>query len=312
MFDAPPEGAMPTAGERALSIKYAALKTAENWAGKVDEQMMVESIANCKLGFHYWDKDNKVNVSVPEFTFVVLQVYVGISGFDGDRSYWSNRVLDTRTDELIVFTTTGQIAKGFYGARTNNSPATVGGVPMPQGAGYTKFVKAYCIQLEKVVEIELTAASERGMQKAIAKAEQSVGRNAKWEKIFTLGLAQNDHLWGFHLQGYEKATKDGQEYKGKGDLFFEPVFHAGIVNPVNHKDLHATCVDAQNSERALHEAYKEKYKQETDASPQVGPNGARNADIPDREFSNNYAFPENNQPNAPMPDQEPPGDDLPF
>ena len=90
-------------------------------------------------------------------------------------------------------------------------------------------------------------------------AVAATGAAKSWEKVFILGIADNDHFWGFHLTGYNRETKDGEAYAGKGELYFSPVFHAGTVNPVKQPDLHAKCVQLQNAERASHEAYKAKY-----------------------------------------------------
>lgn len=251
-FDAPPEGALAQPSERAISVKYKANKTPQNYAHMTDGQPLDTHVQNGALGFQYYDKEAKKSVPLPEFTFVVLDVYAGISGYNPDTkiSYWSNRVTDTRTDELVVYQSgvQGPIAKGIY----QNIKSQI-----PDGAGYTKFVKAYCVQLDKVIEIELTASAERGMQKGIAKAEIAAGRTKfDWQKAFIIGLASNDHLWGFHLIGYQRETKQGDPYAGQGELYFSPDFHCGIVNPVKQPDLHAKCSALQDEERAAHEAYK--------------------------------------------------------
>jgi hypothetical protein len=132
---------------------------------------------------------------------------------------------------------------------------------LPKAANYAKFVKAYCVQLDRVIELKLIASSERGMQKAIAAAEASTGRKSNWEKVFILSLPDNDHLWGFHLTGYARETKEGEDYAGRGELYISPVFHAGILNPTKQAETWAKCRELQDAERAAHEAYRAKYSQ---------------------------------------------------
>ena len=253
-FDAPPEGALQTAHERALSVDYKANKTPEAYAHLAQGDALKEFVKNGALGFSYFDKENNKRIPLPEMTFVILEVYAGVSGYDGDNriSYWSNRAKDTRKEPLTVFASNhnGPICSGLYQSFKEQ---------LPKSANYAKFVKAYCVQLDRVIELKLTASSERGMQKAIAAAEASTGRMSNWEKVFILSLPDNDHLWGFHLTGYSRETKEGEDYAGRGELYISPVFHAGTVNPVKQPDLHAKCVQLQNAERASHEAYKAKY-----------------------------------------------------
>lgn len=273
-FDAPPEGALQTQSERALAVKYKSNKTPEAYANSTEGDLK-RFVENGALGFHYYDKEEKKKVPLHELTFVVLEVYAGVSGYDEPNkiSYWSNRVRDTRTDEIVLFSSVseGPIAKGLYHGKTNNSPALIGDKPVPAGASYTKFVKAYCINLDRVIEVELTTSSERGMQKAVSAAENKAGRNTKWEKVFILGLAQNDHLWGFHLVGYARETKTGEDYAGKGELYFSPNFHAGTVSPVNQPDLHAKCREYQQAERDAHESYKNRHASNNNPIGQHGP-----------------------------------------
>lgn len=256
-FDAPPEGALQnTSPERALKIEYRAMKTPQAFADKATQQAFADYLKNGSLGFQYYDKEAKQRVSLPEFTFVALEIYAGIEGYnDADgTTYWSNRAKDTRKESLTVFASNhqGPICSGLY----QQIKADI-----PPAAKYTKYARAYCVQLDKVVEIKLTASVERGMQKAIAAAEMSAGRKRKWESVFVLSLPDNDHLWGFHLTGYNRETKEGEDYAGKGELYLAPVFHAGILNPVKQAALWQKCRDYQESERAAHEAYKARYQQ---------------------------------------------------
>lgn len=308
IFDAPPEGAIPTATERVIQVKYKSLKTPESLAPMITDSVISESILKASLGFSYWDKDKNEKVPLNEFTFVALEVYAGVTGYNEAKgtSYWSNRVIDSRTDEMIVFASGSSrpVLKGIYqdikGRLETDCP----------GAKYTKFVRAYCLQLDQTIEIELSASAERGMQKAIATADNAQGRKTDWHKVFILGLAKNDHLWGFHLKGYAKETRQGDEYAGKGELYFSPVFYAGIVNPSKQADLHGRCVHLQAAERALHEVYKAKYSQQ----PEEREEPPAPASAPAQSFPTTAATPPKVHANNPFPDMEPAGadDDLPF
>ena len=259
IFDAPPEGALQTATDRALKIEYRSMKIPKDFADKATPEAFADYLKNGSLGFRYWDKELKQGFVMTEFTFVVLEVYAGIAGWDKESgvSYWSNRVKDTRKEPMTVFAsnTKDALAKGFY-----TKGGFVGGEQLPKAASYTKFVRAYCVQLDRVVEIVLTSASERGMQKGIEAAEHKAGRTkSKWESVFILGLADNDHLWGFHLTGYNRETDKGEDYAGKGELYLAPVFHAGILNPTKQTELWNKCRELQESERAAHEQYRARY-----------------------------------------------------
>lgn len=276
IFDAPPAGALQTQQERALVIEYKANKTPQNYAHVATDAAIADYVKHGALGFSFFNKEENKRYSLPDFTFIVLDVYAGVSGFDGDNriSYWSNRAKDTRKEPLTVFASNhnGPICSGLYQYIKEQ---------LPKAANYTKFVRAYCVQLDKVVEIKLTASAERGMQKGIAAAEISAGRTkSKWESVFILGLADNDHLWGFHLTGYNREQKDGSDYAGQGELYFAPVFHAGVLNAQKQAAIHAKCRELQEAERAAHEAYKAKYSQPETATATHTPQAEYNAEPP--------------------------------
>lgn len=271
---------MPTATDRAPGVEYKNTKgISADFAKEVNAAWIKEKFGEGRFGFGYYDKEQSKNIPLPELTFVVLDVYAGVSGYNdgnGER-IWSNRAKDTRTDTLVVFSnlSNGQIAKGLY--REIKSE-------LPKGAKYTKFVKAYCIQLEKVVEIKLSGMVEKAMQKAVALTESKEEKRKRWDKVFILGLADNDHLWGFHLKGHTTVDIKGNEYKNEGDLFFSPVFHCGVVNPDKQPDLHKICVEAQNAERVLHEQYKAKYAAQVVEEAPPSESAPANADVTDEYF----------------------------
>lgn len=256
IFDAPPAGALQTAHGLALSVDYKANKTPEAYAHLAQGDALKDFVKNSTLGFSYFDKEANKRIPIPEMTFIILDVYAGVSGYDGDNriSYWSNRAKDTRKEALAVFASNknGPVYSGLYKSFKEK---------LPKAANYTKFVKAYCVQLDRVIELKLTASFERGMQKAIAAAEAATGRKSNWEKVFILSLPNNDYLWGFHLTGYARETKEGEDYAGHGELYISPIFHAGILSQVKQAEMWAKCSELQEAERAAHEAYKARYSQ---------------------------------------------------
>ena len=66
---------------------------------------------------NFYDKEAKEKVNVPTpFTFLVLDKLITITGYsDDDKSgYWSNEILNTKTDTLTVRTKSGIKAIGYY------------------------------------------------------------------------------------------------------------------------------------------------------------------------------------------------------
>lgn len=281
-LDAPPEGATNTGGsfEKFKGITYKACKTPKAYAQHADA---AASVTQGNLGFSWYDKESRTKNTLPELTFVALEFYAGVSGYDGsDTSYWSNRAKDTRDEPLALFSSHSPktpIVSGLYKGKAANGGgvATIGGQPIPNGASFTVYCKAFCLQLREVVEIEVSSAVQEGMKIAVSDADARAGRRTDPEKVFILGLANGDYLWGFHLSGYEACNREWKPYDGNGDLFFRPVFHAGILNAQKQQDLHATCVREQSAERARHAAYRARHsahavppKENFEAPPTVG------------------------------------------
>lgn len=254
IFDAPPEGALVTNHERPLSVEYKSGKIPHDFAKSITPEWIADKAAAAEIGFYYYNSEAKQNVPISDLTFIVLEVYSGASGWDNENktAYWSNRVRDTRSEDLRIM------------GSGSKSPLAVGRwtaikASLPDAVKYSKFVIAYCLQMDKVMEIKLSAAAERGLQKAVAAAEMSVGRSTDWHKVFTLALAQSDHFWGFHLKGYFRSDKEGNEHAGKTDLYLEPTFYAGVLSPVNQAELHEKCCRLQQQERDRHEEYRKRY-----------------------------------------------------
>lgn len=272
-FDAPPEGATSTGSfERHKAITYKACKTPKAYAKHADAEA---SVKQGNLGFSWYDRESKTKHTLPEMTFVALEFYAGVSGYDGsDTSYWSNRAKDTREEPITLFSSHSPktpIMSGMYKGKAANGGgvATIGGQPIPNGASFTVYCKAWCIQLGEVVEIEVSSAVQEGMKVAVSDADARAGRRTDPEKVFVLGLANGDYLWGFHLNGYEACNRDWKPYDGNGDLFFRPVFHAGILNAQKQPDLHGTCVREQSAERARHAAYRARYAAQAEQPQQT-------------------------------------------
>ena len=304
-FAPPPEGAVATAAVEFLRVDYSALKTPESYARQATPEVQEQNIAAQKLGFHYYDKDATTRRSIHPLSFVILEVYSAISGSvqlpGGDWiQYWSNRVKDTRVEPFSIWDGGKKpILSGIYSQIKEG---------MPSGAKFHIHLIAYCMQLDRLVEIKLTAGVSRSIQRAIAAAEQAAGRNRKWEKVSLFGLADNDHLWGFKFTGFLQEDKDGNPYKNKGDLYFAPSFACGVVQPVGQMaELHAKCVDLQSQVRAQYAANAARFAKpaETAAATESAPAVSKPVDhFPPVEGPINT----NVQPNH----DAKPEDDLPF
>lgn len=250
-FAPPPEGAVTTSGDDLLFVDYSAMKTPEAYVRQATPELMRQNIEAAKLGFHFYSKDEKRRISIHPMSFVILEVYSAITGGvqlgNGDWiQYWSNRVKDTRIQPFSVWSSGGKspILSGIYNQIKDG---------LPSGAKFHIHLVAYCIPLERVVEIKLTAGVSRGIQRAIAAAEAAAGRTRKPEKVSLFGLADNDHLWGFRFTDFTREDRDGKPHSGKGDLYFAPAFSCGVVQPTGSTtELHALCANLQNQVRARH------------------------------------------------------------
>lgn len=276
-FSPPPEGAVQTSNTQFLSVNYSASRTPENFANSASVEVLYNALQKGKLGFHFYDKEAGQNKPISPFTFVVLEVYSAISGFEeranGDKiSYWSNRVRDTRTEPFAVFD--GGKKPFITGVYSEIKPQ------LPDAAKWGMFLACYCVELETTVEVKVTAGVQRAMQKAIAAAEQAVGRRAKWDSVRLFNIASNDHLWifrhtpfadgQFFTDAFERETKDGSPYMGKGDLYFSPILKGGVLQPIgNALQLHTICADLQNQIRREYDDRKQRF-----GKPDATPTGA--------------------------------------
>lgn len=272
LYSPPPADALGNSASRDwLAIDYRSLKTPEAYVSAATTEQLKSAMSEGKLGFTYYDKEAQKAVSVPKFHFVLLEVFSKIdwsnmqSG-NARESIYSNLVKDTRTEPLTVFRNGSKapFVKGIYSQIKDH---------LPQGAFSMRFV-AYCLQIDRIVEIRMSAAMTRGIQKCIAEATKK-----KWKDIRLFGLTDNDHLWYFEGQKFSRVTKEGDEYAGRGDMYFEPSFAGGVLNPTAAADLHARCCQMQREVRDWYERYSRKNAQ-YDAQPSAAESHVNNINIP--------------------------------
>lgn len=263
-FDVPPEGAIPAQAIEFLRVEYAALKTPEAYANQANSAVLSENEAKGKLGFSYWDKEAAARVAINPFTFVVLEVYSIISGSvqeaNGDwTQFYSNRIKDSRTEEFLVWNGgRDPIAKGIYSNIKNS---------LPKGAGFHVNLIAWCVELGRLIEIKTTAGVSRQIQRAISEAEARAGRKRNPERISLFGLADTELFWGFQFKAYLKQDKDGNEYNGKGELYFAPEFYAGTIQAnsgTQYAALYAICKEQRDAIRAAYEDRKKRFANKPD------------------------------------------------
>ena len=250
-FGAPPEDALPESFIKAMPVQYKALKVLARDAKKTNytDAELYDFVNDGQLGFQVWDRETKTRKPMDSFSFVVFQVYAGVSGWNPDKQvkYYSSRSKHTQREQLVVWSSgeSEPIAKGFY---KDIKPA------LPKECHYTKFVKAYCLELDTVVEIELTNMVEMAMQNAVARAEQEQHRKKRPQDVFILTLPDNDFLWGFSLSGFKKVHGNGDDYTTNGDAFHMPEFWpCGVVDAQQSRELHDRVAKIQQEEFKAHE-----------------------------------------------------------
>lgn len=333
-FSAPVPGALTNDRMKFPTIEYGAFKTPATWVPKLTKADFEDALANFKLGFHFWDKEageirengkrgQKIAIPTP-FTFVLLEVYSKLSGKveTGPKqyiNYYSNKVKDTRTEPFGLFIKGGDgkaIGRGFYQGKQSKQdlPKLIdktGKVPpyvLPDGVSFTQVFVIYWVEGDRILNLDLSTMVSREIKRAISNAERSTGRNSDPEKIMLFGLADKGHLWGFQLQTYRRAEKDGNDYKS-GDLFFVPTFVAGMVmteGPNANPDLYNKCLAMQTDIRADYAQILERRKQYGDsADVETNDQGDHDSQF-DRKFdqaqgyqnrpADDYSFPTSERP----------------
>lgn len=245
-----------------LRIDYAANKTPENYARMAEGQILEDAKASGKLGFSYWQRseyegESGQKITLPNFTFYLLEVYSALSGMSGEGAnrinYYSNKVKDSRAEPFVLFDGGKEpIRKGIY--------SEIKGA-LPQGVGFHLHFIGYCPDIDRVIDLKITAAVQRGIANALVESAKRSGKNKTAKQISLFGLADNDLIWGFRQTGFVKETKDGSPYAGKGELYFSPSFVCGIVDPSKPErfEIHRKCCELQSQVRANYEERKSKY-----------------------------------------------------
>lgn len=328
-FDAPPADAFSDRVD-ILRIDYAANKTPESYAHLAQGQILEDAKAAGKLGFSYWKRsefegESGQKIALLNFTFYLLEVYSALSGMAGEGAnrinYYSNKVKDTRVEPFVLFDGGKEpIRRGLY--------SEIKGA-LPQGVGFNLHFIGYCPELDRVIDLKLTASVQRGIVNAIIDSARRAGKTKSAKNVNLFSLADNDHIWGFRQIDFSKECKDGTAYAGKGELYFAPTFVCGIIDPSKPEraEIHRQCCELQAQVRANYEERKKKAATFTgnagntanagNAMPQisaqqpanVAPSNQRSAQAPHNEssFDNGY-FPSIADMNtAPSND-----DDLPF
>lgn len=333
-FSTPAAGSVvTTSADFFPQVDYSAMKTPETFVKSITAEVVADARANFKLGFHFWDKDLGARVAIDKLSFVVLEVYAKISGSREVSNkqyvnYYSNSVKDSRTDEFVIWEQ-GQkkpFMKGMYQGKKGDTDfaklvSNGQGVRIPDGAGFHQHFIVYWIEGERILDLKLTTMVSREIKEAIARAEAMAGRKVKAEKVNLFELASKS-LWGFTVQKFRRAEKEGTEYKS-GEMFLLPFFACGVVigeGDNSNPELHETCRDLQSQIRANYAAGVERRKQFGDAAE---PSQAASAlpvssdeqfptEAPPRAggYSPPPAYTDNPVYSAPPPTVE--GDDLPF
>lgn len=262
-FGAPPEGAITSPSPDFLKVDYKAFKTPEAYASAATTAIIEQSRQSCKVGFSYYDKELQRNIPIDNFAFAVLEIYSGVSGFvkDGNTqyNYWSPLVKDTRKEPIRLFEGEHLVVEGIYQEIKKE---------LPKGAKFHVNVIAYCLPLDRIIRIELTQGVSRAMQRAIAAAESAIGRSKKADDISLFGICDNDHIWGFRFTDFLRETKEGDQYNGVGELYFNPAFKCGVIQPLDKtKELHDKCCDLQKTVRDDYRSKKEKYSKKAEPAP---------------------------------------------
>ena len=81
------------------------------------------------------------------------------------------------------------------------------------------------------------------------------------------GLADTELFWGFQFKAYLKQDKDGNEYNGKGELYFAPEFYAGTIQAnsgTQYAALYAICKEQRDAIRAAYEDRKKRFANKPD------------------------------------------------
>lgn len=217
-FETPTQAPVGTGNSRPwlYRFEYKSGKTPEGFAKAATPDQV-------KAGFSYYDKENGQTIHRDTFTVFVVACLSGISGVtkDGDKylNYYSTLVFDTRTQPMSVFMQGIErpIESGLY---ADLKPK------MPQGVRFTQVLICYDMETKQLIALNLTVGLAMQIQRAIGAAS-----NTPANKISLFSLCDlSTEFWGLRFTGnYEKKTKEGDPWNGKGEMFFMPEVQAGVV-----------------------------------------------------------------------------------
>lgn len=223
---------------------------AEFRSGKIPAIAAKSVEVDDSIGFVYWDKTEKCRKKIQSATFWVVGVFAQVSGSvkvseKEYNNYGSNLVKDTRTDIISVYdrdtNPKKEVTRGLY----RDVKAFLQSAGRYEGVGYKKTLICYDSKTEQVMSIIISQKMEAAMIKAIAAIS-----NSKPEKINLLSLDDiSSEIWGLDFTGeLEKVNTESKPYDGKGDMFFAPVFTAGVIRAGGkYNDLFSTVSQLQDT-----------------------------------------------------------------
>lgn len=316
-FDAPPEGAVVESAAKMqfLTLAYKPMKTPENFAASVTAQLIAEARSKGRFGFSYYDREEKAVKPLENLSFVALGVVMAVSGVEktasGDYVNWfGSRVMDTRTDSMAVWN--GGEKPAFTGLYSEIKPH------LPKGISATPYIVAYCLGLDRLIELPASSFVGREIQRGIAAADAKVsGKMRDYNRISIFALGSDDYLWGFsHApNAFGRQTADGEPYAGKGDMYFAPQFNCGIVQAPKSPELHAKCSELQDEFRAYMNKRKEYQASVGTSSVDTSVNSTPtpiNINIRPSAAVSTMEVPAENAAHVGIPNGLNLGDDLPF
>jgi hypothetical protein len=284
----------PTTGSTlpwAYQIDYKAGKTPQNYASDATPQK-----AGAK--FYYYDKEmsEKVDFTLPA-TLIVCDILSGLSGTIEENgrysNFYSNKVRDSRSEAMRLYMSgiDRPLLTGVYSAIKPT---------LPNGAHFQMYLLCLDVSSKKPFLLTLGATLSDQLKRAIA------GRtNAKAEKVNLFGLCDISTKWWFIQMkgGFQKVTKEGTPYEGKGDLYFVPDMIAGVFHADSNPEVSAMCEEIRNTSSEYIQSTQDRiWKAETTAA-------ASSAETP----APAVAAPPMSWPDAPKAVEPAPlGDDLPF
>jgi hypothetical protein len=270
-----------------FQLDYKAGKTPQNYAGSATPE-----VAGAK--FHYYDKDvkAKLDFTLPA-TLIICDVLSGISGTIEEEgrysNFYSNKVRDSRNEAMRLYISgiDRPLLTGLYSQIKGE---------LPKGAKYQMYLLCLEPASKKVFLVSVGATLSDQIKRAIGARS-----NTNPDKVNLFGLFEISTKWWFlKLSGkFEKVTKEGKPYDGKGDLFYVPEMLAGVFHDNNQPDAHELCEQARY-------ACTEYIRVTQDRIWKAENTALANEPAPA------VAAPAMSWPAAPPVVAEVPGDDLPF